>query len=62
MQKQDLFVGSFFYKNLTGDLRQKGCENIVADHLSRISKAPLVEEPINEDFPNEHILAIFMEP
>jgi len=36
-------------------------ENVVANHLSRIPNAPIEEEPINEDFPDEHILAIFKE-
>ena len=34
---------------------------MVADHLSRISNAPIIQAPINEDFPDEHILAIFKE-
>ena len=37
-------------------------ENIVADHLSRIPNAPVEITPINEDFPDEHILAICHEP
>ena len=41
---------------------KKGVKNVVADHLSRIPNAPIEEEPINEDFPDEHILAIFKEP
>ena len=41
---------------------KRGIENVVADHLSRILNAPLIQAPINEDFPNEHILAIFKEP
>ena len=32
-----------------------------ADHLSRIPNAPLLQAPINKDFPDEHILAIFKE-
>jgi len=32
---------------------------VVADHLSRISNAPIIQAPINEDFPDEHILALF---
>jgi len=40
---------------------KKGMENVVANHLSRILNAPIKEEPINEDFSNEHILAIFKE-
>jgi len=43
-------------------LDKKGVEIIVADYLSRIPNAPNEEKPINEDFPNEHILAIFKVP
>ena len=35
---------------------------MVADHLSRILNTLLIQAPINEDFPDEHILAIFKEP
>ena len=35
---------------------------MVADHLSRIPNAPIIQAPINEDFSDEHILAIFKEP
>ena len=42
------------------DIRyKKGVKNIVDDHLSRIPNAPIEEKSINEDFPDEHILAIF---
>ena len=41
---------------------KRGIENVVADHLSRIPNAPLIQAPINEDFLDEHILAIFKEP
>jgi len=41
---------------------KKGMKNIMANHLSRIPNAPIEEELINEDFPDEHILAIFKEP
>ena len=41
---------------------KRGIENVVADHLSRILNAPIIQAPINEDFPDEHILAIFKEP
>ena len=41
---------------------KKGMENIVLDHLSRISNAPVKTTPINEDFPDEHIQAICHEP
>ena len=34
----------------------------MADHLSRIFNAPIEKELINEDFLDEHILAIFKEP
>jgi len=40
---------------------KKGVKNVVADHLSRISNTPIEKEPINEDFLDEHILAIFKE-
>ena len=35
---------------------------MVADHLSRILNAPIIQALINEDFPDEHILEIFKEP
>ena len=35
---------------------------MVVDHLSRIPNSPIVQAPINEDFPDEHILVIFKEP
>ena len=35
---------------------------MVADHLSRIPNAPVERTPINEEFPDEHILAILNEP
>ena len=41
---------------------KKGVENIVADHLSRIPNSPCNELPINEDFPDENLLAIFRDP
>ena len=41
---------------------KRGIENVVVDYLSRIPNAPIIQTPINEDFPNEHILAIFKEP
>ena len=41
---------------------KKGVENVVVNHLSRIPNSPIEKEPINNDFPDEHILAIFMEP
>jgi len=34
---------------------KRGIENVVADHLSRILNAPLIQALINEDFPDEHI-------
>jgi len=43
-------------------LDKKGVKNVVADYLSRIPNAPTEEKPINEDFPDEHILTIFKEP
>ena len=41
---------------------KRGVENVVANHLSRIPNAPIVQALINKDFPDEHILAIFKEP
>jgi len=41
---------------------KKGVENVMADQLSRIPNTPMVRAPINEDFPDKHILAIFKEP
>ena len=40
---------------------KRGIENVVADHLSRIPNAPTIQAPINEDFPDEHILTILKE-
>jgi len=39
-----------------------GIENVVPDHLLWILNAPTIQAPINEDFPDEHILAILKEP
>jgi len=41
---------------------KKGVENVVVDHLTRIPNARNEETPINENYPNEHILAIFKGP
>ena len=41
---------------------KKSVKKVVADHLSWTPNAPIEEELINEDFLNEHILAIFKEP
>ena len=41
---------------------KKGVENVVADHLSKIPNAPMEMVPINENFPDEHILVICKEP
>jgi len=40
----------------------KGVENIVADHLSRIPNSPCNKLPINDDFPDEKLLVVFREP
>jgi len=42
-------------------LDKKGAEYVVANYLSTIPNAPIEEKPINEDFQDEHILAIFKE-
>jgi len=41
---------------------KRGIENVVTNHLSRIPNAPIIQAPINEDFLDERILAIFKEP
>ena len=38
---------------------KKGVENVVADHLSRVPNAPSDELPINDNFPDEQLLANF---
>ena len=44
------------------ELHDKKCvENVVADHLSRVLNAPSYELPINNNFPNEQLLAISTE-
>ena len=40
---------------------KKGVENVVADHLSRVQNAPSDEQPINDNFPDEQLLAISTE-
>ena len=40
---------------------KKGVKNIVADHLSCVPNAPSNEFPINNNFPNEQLLATFRE-
>ena len=40
---------------------KKGCENVVADHLSRMTQGTLKEEdviPLRESFPNEQLLVV----
>ena len=37
---------------------KKGVENVVEDHLSCIPNAPNETMPINEDFSDQHILAM----
>ena len=41
---------------------KKGVENVIANHLLHISNSPCNELSINEDFPDENLLAIFREP
>ena len=41
---------------------KKGMESVVEDHLSRIPNAPVETTQINEDFPEEQLLAICHEP
>ena len=40
---------------------KKGVEYVVADHLSQIPNSPCNKLPINKDFPDENLLAIFRE-
>jgi len=40
---------------------KKGVENVIANHLSRVSNAPSNELPINNNFPDEQLLATFRE-
>ena len=40
---------------------KKDIENVVSDYLSRTLNSPCNELPINEDFPEENLFAIFRE-
>ena len=40
---------------------KKGVENAVTDHLSHILNSPCNELPINDDFPDEKLIAVFRE-
>jgi len=40
---------------------KKGVENVVVDHLSRVPNAPSNELSINDNFPDEQLLATFRE-
>ncbi|WP_241753909.1 hypothetical protein, partial [Vibrio vulnificus] len=37
---------------------KKGCENVVADHLSRFEGPRDKEGPIEDTFPDEHIMVV----
>ena len=41
---------------------KKDVENVVIDHLSHVPNAPSNEFPINDNFPDEQLLATFREP
>jgi len=41
---------------------KKGVENVIADHLSWIPNSPCNKLPINDDFPDEKLLAVYREP
>jgi len=41
---------------------KKDIKNVVDDHLSKISNAPVEMVPTNENFPNEHISVMCKEP
>ena len=40
---------------------KKGVENVIVDHLSRVPNAPINELSINDNFPDEQLLATFRE-
>ena len=40
---------------------KKGSDNVIADHLSRLPNAPS-SLPINENFPDEQLLSISIDP
>ena len=41
---------------------KKGSENVVADHLSRLTITPAEEQPINECFPDEQLMSMTTAP
>jgi len=41
---------------------KKGVKNVVADHLPKIPNAPVEMVPINENFPDDHILVMCKKP
>ena len=62
-QKPYLIRWILLLQNFDLKIRDKrGIENVVADHLSRIPNAPIIQALMNEDFPDEYILAILKEP
>ncbi|GJZ66787.1 hypothetical protein Tco_0630027 [Tanacetum coccineum] len=45
------------------DSRQKSCENVVADHLSRITPPPFnLADAIKENFPDESLFSVLKFP
>ena len=64
MPKQDLSDGFFCFKNLTYKLKtRRGAENMVADHLSRLTIAHDTHSPpINDEFPEESLMQLEKAP
>ncbi|XP_071922613.1 uncharacterized protein [Coffea arabica] len=52
-----------FYRRFIKDFSKIGTENLVADHLSRLEYIPVKDQvPIQENFPDEFVLAIINSP
>ena len=59
MPRQDLSDGFFCFRNLICKLRTKGVENVVADHLSRLTITHNTHSPlINDEFPEEYLMQL----
>ena len=53
----------FLFQEFDLKIKEKnGMENVVASHLSHIPNAPVEPTPIDEDFPDKHIITICHEP
>jgi len=62
MRRPNSFIGSSSFKSLISKFEIKGIKNVVTDHLSHVSNAPSNDLPINDNFPDEQLLATFKEP